>query len=122
LNCARCWTREDFDAHVKLHSGNDTYFPDIPDVLLHQLPTAWTHHIHFAVWPPLATCKAVFTVEAHVHVQVWLVQAVTPDVIVDLGVDHGYSTFCFALPVIGHVYVRAVAVFYRFSLKHPSRS
>ena len=27
-----------------------------------------------------------------------------PETVVDLGVDYGYSTFCFALPEIGHVY------------------
>ena len=27
-----------------------------------------------------------------------------PEVIVDLGVDWGFSTFCFAMPQIGHVY------------------
>lgn len=34
----------------------------------------------------------------------WLVQTVNPSVIVDLGVDYGYSTICFALPSIGTVY------------------
>lgn len=34
----------------------------------------------------------------------WLVKRKTPNVIVDLGVDYGYSTFCFALPKIGRVY------------------
>ena len=43
-------------------------------------------------------------------VQVWLVQATMPLVTVDLGVDEGYSTFCFALPVIGEVCVRASKV------------
>jgi hypothetical protein len=43
-------------------------------------------------------------------VQVWLVQATMPLVTVDLGVDYGYSTFCFALPVIGEVCVRASKV------------
>lgn len=34
----------------------------------------------------------------------WLVETVKPDVIVDLGVDLGYSTFSFAEVGIGHVY------------------
>ena len=34
----------------------------------------------------------------------WLIRRVEPDVVVDLGVDYGYSTFCFALPEIGHIY------------------
>jgi glycosyltransferase involved in cell wall biosynthesis len=34
----------------------------------------------------------------------WLVRFIKPKVIVDLGVDHGFSTFCFAIPRIGHVY------------------
>jgi predicted O-methyltransferase YrrM len=33
-----------------------------------------------------------------------LVRFLNPKVVVDLGVDWGYSTFCFALPRIGHVY------------------
>jgi glycosyltransferase involved in cell wall biosynthesis len=34
----------------------------------------------------------------------WLVTYTKPEVIVDLGVDKGFSTFCFAMPRIGHVY------------------
>jgi len=33
-----------------------------------------------------------------------LVRFLNPKVVVDLGVDWGYSTFCFAMPRIGHVY------------------
>jgi predicted O-methyltransferase YrrM len=45
--------------------------------------TAWSGHRQFAEW---------------------LVSYMKPKVTVDLGVDHGYSTFSFALPRIGHVY------------------
>ena len=48
-----------------------------------EIETAWTDHINFAQW---------------------IVEKKNPDVIVDLGVDYAYSTFCFALPKIGHVY------------------
>jgi len=34
----------------------------------------------------------------------WLVRFVTPKVTVDLGVDYGFSSFCFAMPRIGKVY------------------
>lgn len=34
----------------------------------------------------------------------WLVNYLKPEVTVDLGVDWGFSTFCFAIPRIGHVY------------------
>jgi len=34
----------------------------------------------------------------------WLVRRIQPDLTVDLGVDYGYSTFCFAIPQIGNVY------------------
>jgi predicted O-methyltransferase YrrM len=51
--------------------------------ILKQIPTAWTEHITFAEW---------------------LVKRKNPETIVDLGVDYGYSTFCFALPNIGTVY------------------
>ena len=34
----------------------------------------------------------------------WLIRRKEPETVVDLGVDYGYSTFCFALPGIGHVY------------------
>lgn len=34
----------------------------------------------------------------------WLVNYINPKVIVDLGVDYGFSTFSFATPRIGHVY------------------
>jgi len=45
--------------------------------------TAWSGHRQFAEW---------------------LVKFMNPKVIVDLGVDYGYSTFSFAIPRIGHVY------------------
>lgn len=50
---------------------------------INTLPSAWIGHRPFAEW---------------------LVQRMYPDTIVDLGVDHGFSTFCFANPKIGHVY------------------
>jgi glycosyltransferase involved in cell wall biosynthesis len=45
--------------------------------------TAWSGHRQFAEW---------------------LVSYMKSKVTVDLGVDHGYSTFSFALPRVGHVY------------------
>jgi predicted O-methyltransferase YrrM len=51
--------------------------------LLKTIPTGWTDHITFAQW---------------------IVNRKQPKVVVDLGVDYGYSTFCFALPQIGTVY------------------
>lgn len=45
--------------------------------------TAWAGHRNFAEW---------------------LVRFVNPKVVVDLGVDYGFSTFSFAIPRIGHVY------------------
>jgi len=46
-------------------------------------PSAWVGHAKFAMW---------------------LVETFRPRVIVDLGVDYGFSTFCFAYPQIGKVY------------------
>lgn len=46
-------------------------------------PSAWTGHFSFATK---------------------LVEEFKPDTIVDLGVDYGFSTFCFAYPKIGTVY------------------
>ena len=50
---------------------------------LDDVPSCWKGHRNFAEW---------------------LVSYKKPEVVVDLGVDHGYSTFCFAMPRIGHVY------------------
>jgi predicted O-methyltransferase YrrM len=50
---------------------------------MQEITTAWTDHVVFAQW---------------------LVNRINPKVIVDLGVDYGYSTFSFAIPQIGHVY------------------
>ena len=47
------------------------------------IPTAWRGHRTFAEW---------------------LVNKLRPQVTVDLGVDNGFSTFCFANPRLGHVY------------------
>lgn len=51
--------------------------------LLNGINTGWADHIDFAEW---------------------LVRKIEPKVIVDLGVDYGYSTFSFAFPKIGEVY------------------
>ena len=51
--------------------------------ILEEISTGWKDHITFAQW---------------------IVKRKNPEVIVDLGVDWGYSTFCFSLPKIGHVY------------------
>jgi len=51
--------------------------------ILNKIQTSWKDHIEFAQW---------------------IVKRKNPEVIVDLGVDFGYSTFCFALPNIGTVY------------------
>lgn len=40
----------------------------------------------------------------HRNFSEWLVRTMKPITTVDLGVDYGYSTFCFAVPRIGHVY------------------
>jgi hypothetical protein len=50
---------------------------------LEDVPSCWKGHRKFAEW---------------------LVTQVKPEVTVDLGVDWGFSTFCFAMPRIGHVY------------------
>ena len=126
LHCALCWTRQDFVDHLQISGANETYFPPIPGLALENISTAWTHHIHFAV--PQTSNKPQTTNHKPTNhkgcvrstyfatssqpfsVQVWLVQAVMPLVTVDLGVDYGYSTFCFALPVIGEVCVRTSKV------------
>lgn len=51
--------------------------------ILKDIQTAWTDHIVFAKW---------------------IVNKKQPETIVDLGVDYGYSLFCFAISEIGHVY------------------
>ena len=51
--------------------------------LLNGIPTAWADHIDFAEW---------------------IVRKKKAKVVVDLGVDYGYSTFSFAFPKIAHVY------------------
>jgi hypothetical protein len=50
---------------------------------INRYPSAWTGHGEFAIK---------------------LVQELKPEVIVDLGVDYGFSTFCLAYPQIGKVY------------------
>ena len=50
---------------------------------LEDVPSCWRGHRKFAEW---------------------LVSQVKPEVTVDLGVDRGFSTFCFGMPRIGHVY------------------
>lgn len=50
---------------------------------LDDIPTCWRGHREFAEW---------------------IVKETNPEVIVDLGVDWGFSTFSFAMPRIGHVY------------------
>lgn len=52
------------------------------EVVLCDIPSAWKGHSNFATW---------------------LVTKLEPSVVVDLGVDFGFSTFCFARPGIGQV-------------------
>ena len=54
-----------------------------PQLNLDSVVTAWRGHRPFAQW---------------------LVETLRPDVVVDLGVDQGYSTYCFAEPQRGQVY------------------
>jgi predicted O-methyltransferase YrrM len=44
------------------------------------------------------------SLEGHEDFAVRLVEHLKPKVVVDLGVDYGFSTFAFALPNIGTVY------------------
>jgi len=50
---------------------------------INKYPSAWTGHSNLAI-----------------H----LVNTLNPSIIVDLGVDYGFSTFCFAYPQIGKIY------------------
>lgn len=40
----------------------------------------------------------------HAELAMFLVETFNPNIVVDLGVDYGFSTFCFAYPKIGKVY------------------
>lgn len=42
--------------------------------------------------------------KGHGFLAMRLVEIFKPDVVVDLGVDYGFSTFCFAYPQIGSIY------------------
>jgi predicted O-methyltransferase YrrM len=48
--------------------------------------------------------KNLFNWRDHRQFADWIVRYKKPEKIVDLGVDYAYSTFCFAIPEIGHVY------------------
>lgn len=60
-----------------------SYKPKLQMKDIETLPSAWKGHRAFAEW---------------------LVSTINPNVIVDLGVDYGYSTFCLANPKNGVVY------------------
>lgn len=57
---------------------NNLYLTNLEDI-----PTCWKGHRRFAEW---------------------LVNEIKPEVIVDLGVDYGFSSFCFGMQRVGHVY------------------
>jgi predicted O-methyltransferase YrrM len=48
--------------------------------------------------------KNLFNWSDHRNFADWIVRRKQPQTVVDLGVDYGYSTFCFGLPEIGHIY------------------
>ena len=48
--------------------------------------------------------KNLFNWRDHRQFADWIVRRKQPETIVDLGVDYGYSTFCFAIPEIGQIY------------------
>lgn len=50
---------------------------------IQNLTSAWSGHANFAIW---------------------LVEEIKPNIIVDLGVDNGFSTFIWSVPKIGKVY------------------
>lgn len=52
----------------------------------------------------LVGAKNHFNWKNHITFAQWIVKHKNPEVIVDLGVDYAYSTFCFALPKIGKIY------------------
>ena len=51
--------------------------------VIDNIVSAWTGHKEFAMW---------------------LIETMQPDTVVELGVDYGYSTFCFAALNIGTIY------------------
>lgn len=48
--------------------------------------------------------KNCFNWREHIHFAQWIVRKKQPKIVVDLGVDYGYSTFSFGIPKIGKVY------------------
>lgn len=48
--------------------------------------------------------KNNFNWKRHIDFAQWIVKRKNPEVVVDLGVDYGYSTFCFGLPQIGQIF------------------
>ena len=48
--------------------------------------------------------KNHFNWKRHIDFAEWIVKKKNPEVIVDLGVDYGYSTFCFGIPRIGEIF------------------
>lgn len=48
--------------------------------------------------------KNHFNWKRHIDFAQWIVKRKNPEVIVDLGVDYGYSTFCFGIPRIGEIF------------------
>lgn len=48
--------------------------------------------------------KNYFNWEGHREFASWIINEINPQITVDLGVDYGYSSFCFALPNKGIVY------------------
>lgn len=72
------------EASQMASAGNDgsAHNASTFDLTLRNLRSAWKGHSNFAIW---------------------LVTKLRPGVVVDLGVDFGFSTVCFALPGIGQV-------------------
>ena len=52
----------------------------------------------------LVGAKNQFNWKSHITFAQWIVRRKNPEVVVDLGVDYAYSTFCFGLPKIGKIY------------------
>lgn len=61
------------------------------------------------VYSEVANAVVTTAWRGHCWFAMWLVNRLRPSVVVDLGVDFGYSTFCFAAP--GHGVVYAVDIF-----------
>ena len=97
--------KSDYSNYYTFHQSNThhyfEFYPEEKYVNLPSIEESEKDPVHIIT---MVGAKNHFNWKSHITFAQWIVERKKPEVVVDLGVDYAYSTFCFALPKIGKIY------------------